>query len=61
VARITASDAVWCGVRNHRTIFGAKAVVSCNMSPSETVQASTPDAAVFEAEDIVEKIETKAG
>jgi hypothetical protein len=61
VAQITASDVVRCGVRNHLIVFGTKAVVFCNMNPSDAVQAYTPHAAVFEAEDIVEKIETKAG
>jgi predicted dehydrogenase len=61
VAQITASDVVLGGVRNQLTAFGAKAVVFCNMNPSDAVQAYAPDAAVFESEYIVEKIETKAG
>ena len=42
-------------------IYGAKAVVLCNINPNDVVQAYAPDPAVFGDEYIVEKIETKAG
>lgn len=61
VAQISASDAVLGGVRNQLAIFGAKAVVFANINPNDAVQAYAPDAAIFDSEYIVEKIETKAG
>ena len=49
------------GIRNQIAIYGAKAVVLCNINPNDLVQAYAPDGAVFGDEYIVEKIETKAG
>ncbi|HXY70844.1 MAG TPA: Gfo/Idh/MocA family oxidoreductase [Gemmatimonadales bacterium] len=61
VAQITAADTVLGGIRNQMTIYGAKAVVLCNINPNDVVQAYAPDPSVFGDEYIVEKIETKAG
>jgi predicted dehydrogenase len=36
-------------------------VILCNINPNDAVQAYAPDPAVFGAEYITEKIETKAG
>jgi predicted dehydrogenase len=60
-AQISASDAVLGGIRNQLAIYGAKAVVLCNINPNDAVQAYAPDARVFGDEYITEKIETKAG
>jgi predicted dehydrogenase len=61
VAQISAADTVLGGIRNSMAIYGAKAVVLCNINPNDVVQAYAPDPAVFGDEYIVEKIETKAG
>ena len=61
VAQISAADTVLGGIRNSMTIYGAKAVVLCNINPNDVVQAYAPEASVFGDEYIVEKIETKAG
>ena len=61
VAQIGASDAVLGGIRNQLAIYGANAVVFCNINPNDAVQAYAPDAAVFASEYITEKIETKGG
>jgi predicted dehydrogenase len=61
VAAISAADTVLGGIRNSMQIYGAKAVVLCNINPNDVVQAYAPDPAVFGDEYIVEKIETKAG
>jgi predicted dehydrogenase len=61
VAQISASDAVLGGIRNQLAIYGAKAVVFCNINPNDSVQAYAADPAVFADEYITEKIETKAG
>ncbi|HKW93439.1 MAG TPA: Gfo/Idh/MocA family oxidoreductase [Methylomirabilota bacterium] len=61
VAQISAADTVLGGIRNQMAIYGAKAVVLCNINPNDVVQAYAPDPAVFGDEYIVEKIETKAG
>jgi predicted dehydrogenase len=61
VAAISAADTVLGGIRNQMAIYGAKAVVLCNINPNDLVQAYAPDASVFGNEYIVEKIETKAG
>ena len=61
VAQISASDAVLGGIRNQLAVYGAKAVVFCNINPNDTVRAYAPDPAVFAGEYITEKIETKAG
>ena len=61
VAQISASDAVLGGIRNQLAVYGAKAVVFCNINPNDAVQAYAPDPAVFAGEYITEKIETKAG
>ncbi len=61
VAAISAADTVLGGIRNQMAIYGAKAVVLCNINPNDLVQAYAPDASVFGDEYIVEKIETKAG
>jgi predicted dehydrogenase len=61
VAQISASDAVLGGIRNQLAIYGAKAVVFCNINPNDAVRAYAPDPAVFGEEYITEKIETKAG
>ena len=42
-------------------VYGAKAVVLCNINPNDAVQAYAPDTSVFGDEYIMEKIETKAG
>jgi predicted dehydrogenase len=61
VAQISAADTVLGGIRNQMIAYGAKAVVICNINPNDTVRAYAPDAAVFGAEYLVEKLETKAG
>jgi len=61
VAQISAADTVLGGIRNFMTVYGAKAVVLCNINPNDTVQAYAPDPAVFGSEYLVEKLETKAG
>jgi predicted dehydrogenase len=61
VAQISAADTVLGGIRNQMAIYGAKAVVLCNINPNDIVQAYAPDPGVFGDEYIVEKIETKAG
>jgi predicted dehydrogenase len=61
VAQISASDAVLGGIRNQLAVYGAQAVVFCNINPNDAVQAYAPDPAVFAGEYITEKIETKAG
>jgi len=61
VAQISASDAVLGGIRNQLAVYGANAVVFCNINPNDTVRAYAPDPAVFAGEYITEKIETKAG
>jgi predicted dehydrogenase len=61
VAQISAADTVLGGIRNQLAVYGAKAVVLCNINPHDAVQAYAPDAAVFADEYITEKIETKAG
>jgi predicted dehydrogenase len=55
------TDIVLGGIRNQLAIYGAKAVILCNINPNDAVQAYAPDGSVFEREYIVEKIETKAG
>jgi predicted dehydrogenase len=61
VAQVSAADVVLGGIRNQLQVYAAKAVILCNMNPNDAVQAYAPDPAVFEAEYITEKIETKAG
>jgi predicted dehydrogenase len=61
VAQISAADTVLGGIRNQMIVYGAKAVVICNINPNDTVRAYAPDAAVFAGEYLVEKLETKAG
>jgi predicted dehydrogenase len=61
VAQITGGDTVLGGIRNQMAIYGARAVVLCNINPNDSVQAYAPDAAVFGDEYLVEKLETKAG
>jgi predicted dehydrogenase len=61
VAQIAAADTVLGGIRNQLAVYGATAVVLCNINPNDAVQAYAPDPAVFGAEYITEKIETKAG
>ncbi len=61
VAQISSSDAVLGGIRNQPAMYGAKAVILCNINPNDAVQAYAPDPAVFGDEYITEKIETKAG
>lgn len=61
VAQIAAADTVLGGIRNQLAVYGAKAVVLCNINPNDAVQAYAPDPSVFATEYLVEKIETKAG
>jgi predicted dehydrogenase len=61
VAQISASDAVLGGIRNQLAVYGANAVVLCNINPNDAVQAYAPVPDVFAGEYITEKIETKAG
>ena len=61
VAQISAADTVLGGIRNQLIVYGAKAVVLCNINPNDAVQAYAPDPELFAAEYITEKIETKAG
>jgi predicted dehydrogenase len=61
VAQISAADTVLGGIRNQMAIYGATAVVLCNINPHDAVQAYAPDPGVFAAEYLVEKLETKAG
>jgi predicted dehydrogenase len=61
VAQISAADTVLGGIRNQLAVYGAKAVVLCNINPNDSVQAYAPDGSIFAGEYITEKIETKAG
>ncbi len=61
VAQISAADTVLGGIRNQMAIYGAKAVVLCNINPNDAVQAYAPDPSIFGSEYLVEKLETKAG
>jgi predicted dehydrogenase len=61
VAQISAADTVLGGIRNQLAVYGAKAVVLCNINPNDAVQAYAPEAGVFGDEYLVEKLETKAG
>jgi predicted dehydrogenase len=61
VAEVCGADVVLGGIRNQLAIYAAKAVIFCNINPNDAVQAYAPDGAVFGAEYITEKIETKAG
>ena len=61
VAQISAADTVLGGIRNQLAVYGANAVVLCNINPNDSVQAYAPDGALFASEYITEKIETKAG
>jgi len=61
VAQITGADTVLGGIRNQLAIYGARAVVLCNINPNDSVQAYAPDPSVFGDEYLVEKLETKAG
>ena len=61
VAQITGGDTTLGGIRNQMAIYGARAVVLCNINPNDSVQAYAPDAPVFGDEYLVEKLETKAG
>jgi predicted dehydrogenase len=61
VAQITGGDTVLGGIRNQLAVYGARAVVLCNINPNDSVQAYAPDGAVFGDEYLVEKLETKAG
>jgi predicted dehydrogenase len=61
VALITGGDTVLGGIRNQLAIYGARAVVLCNINPNDSVQAYAPDPDVFGDEYLVEKLETKAG
>jgi predicted dehydrogenase len=61
VAQISAADTVLGGIRNQLAVYGASAVVLCNINPNDAVLAYAPDPGLFAAEYITEKIETKAG
>jgi predicted dehydrogenase len=61
VAQVSAADVVLGGIRNQLAVYGAQAVVLCNINPNDAVQAYAPDPAVFAGEYITEKIETTAG
>jgi predicted dehydrogenase len=61
VAQITGGDTTLGGIRNQMAVYGARAVVLCNINPNDSVQAYAPDAAVFGDEYLVEKLETKGG
>lgn len=61
VAQITGGDTVLGGIRNQLAIYGARAVVLCNINPNDAVRAYAPDPAVFADEYLVEKLETRAG
>ncbi|HET8576840.1 MAG TPA: Gfo/Idh/MocA family oxidoreductase [Methylomirabilota bacterium] len=61
VAQISAGDTVLGGIRNQLAVYGARAVVLCNINPNDSVQAYAPDPQVFGDEYLVEKLETKAG
>ncbi len=58
---IWASDTALGGMESRLDIFLSNAHLKCNMSPNNLVEAFAPDPAVFDAEYIMEKIETKAG
>ena len=61
VAQITGGDTVLGGIRNQLALYGARAVVLCNINPNDSVQAYAPEPGVFGDEYLVEKLETKAG
>jgi predicted dehydrogenase len=60
-ATVFASDAVLGGMESSLQILLSNAHIKCNMEHANLVQAFAPDAATFDAEYLMEKLETKAG
>jgi predicted dehydrogenase len=60
-AIVYASDAVLGGMESRLDIFCSNSHFKCNLSPNNLLQAYAPDPGLFEAEYIMEKVETKAG
>jgi predicted dehydrogenase len=60
-ATVHSNDTTLGGVRNTVTAYMTNAVVQVNINPNTALAAYTPDAAVWDAEYITEKVETKAG
>jgi predicted dehydrogenase len=58
---VYASDAVLGGMESSLDVFLSNARIRCNMEHTNLVQAFAPDARIFEAEYLMEKLETKAG
>lgn len=56
-----ASDAVLGGMESRLEVYMSNAVMKCNLSPNNLVQAYAPDASVFEGAYLQEKLETKSG
>jgi predicted dehydrogenase len=60
-ATVHSNDTTLGGIRNTVTAYMTNAVVQVNINPNTAVAAYTPDPAVWDAEYITEKVETKAG
>ena len=58
---VFASDAVLGGMESSLDVFLSNARIRCNMEHTNLVQAFAPDPKIFEAEYLMEKLETKAG
>jgi predicted dehydrogenase len=58
---VWASDAVLGGMESSLQILLSNAHIKCNMEHAHLVQAFAPDASIFDAEYLMEKLETKAG
>ncbi len=58
---VWASDAVLGGMESSLDVFLSNARIRCNMEHTNLVRAFAPDPAIFEAEYLMEKLETKAG
>jgi predicted dehydrogenase len=60
-ATVHSNDTTLGGVRNAVTAYMTNAVVQVNINPNTALTAYSADPAVWEAEYITEKVETKAG
>ena len=58
---VTSTDTCLGGLRDHLEIYMSNARIQCNMSRNNLIETYAPDASVFEAEYMAEKLETKAG
>lgn len=58
---VWASESVLGGMESALEIFGSNAHLKCRMEHAGLVQAFAPDPMIFQAEYLMEKLETKAG